>query len=138
MNWRLVISNEQRQWFKSFLFVFCQDTNWTNQRPKMQKDLTFIVLSDQLSMSVTCSHNLPVCTVTVFIETHKGHIIGTFHQYANYVKPFTLSIKWSILVFRLMIHLIHSMDTSFPSMYTMVFHLRFIHMSPPTDQEMEF
>ena len=92
-------------------------------------------------------NNLPLCSVAALIETHKGPIIGFFHQYAHYGKGKTIHSINQMKHFGILIN-----DTpgvlsgcqphiKTPDGYCIPISIRnglpYMDMTPPTDQEME-
>ena len=91
--------------------------------------------------------NLPLCTVAAIIQTHKGPIIGLFHQYAHYGTGQTVHSVNQFKSFGIMVD-----DTprqfqngkqrlETPDGYIIPISIRnglpYIDMAPPTDEDME-
>ena len=109
----------------------------------LHKTLNTANVSGITDMSV---HDLPICTVAALIETHKGPIIGLFHQYAHYGNGKTVHSVNQLKHFGIMIddtphQLQGKQSITTPEGYVIPISIRnglpFIDMTPPTDHEIE-
>jgi Reverse transcriptase (RNA-dependent DNA polymerase) len=92
--------------------------------------------------------DLPICTVAARIDTHKGPIIGIFHQYAHYGKGKTVHSVNQMKHFGISIddtprqlNATGKQSIITPDGYIIPISIRnglpYIDMTPPTDNEME-
>jgi len=91
--------------------------------------------------------NLPLCTVAALIQSHKGPIIGIFHQYAHYGRGHTIHSVNQLKSFGIQVDDnprrfgFGKQQIITPDGYVIPISIRnglpHIDMSPPTDQELD-